>query len=241
MSYTQQDTTSASPATNGELPRAGIVLVHLQQLGDDKTSFDKWRATAFDPYLDFTFKSILSEEEMDQNSDARRAVNVYHIDNVESITDGAIEKIRESSQASKDIVYCDCHVYERLRFFPGTRLAPSAPKTTAKFVSVGFTIPEHRSSLENFHAWYNTEHMPGMSTVSGWRCATRYTLYKTLGEGKVARATPFLAVHEWDVPNGLGGDRWREVVFTPWTTQILDTQSSPMQRIAWVPVDPNQT
>ncbi|KAL2846467.1 hypothetical protein BJY01DRAFT_247251 [Aspergillus pseudoustus] len=118
--------------------------------------------------------------------------------------------------------------------------APSTTPRAPTIVTVGMTIsPADSAELDR---WYAGEHIPALARVPGWRNAIRLVIAgsdreekaKTEGNGKDATAAaPYLAVHEWDEPNGLGGEVWRAACDTPSTRRIEEMQVAPLQRRVW--------
>ncbi|KAL3452148.1 hypothetical protein BJX65DRAFT_303860 [Aspergillus insuetus] len=114
-------------------------------------------------------------------------------------------------------------------------------------VMVGMTIstadPDAREVLDR---WYIDEHIPALARVEGWMGSTRMKLVgiskvdeESEGGDETSRAelAPYLAVHEWDEPNGLGGEVWKAAIRTPSTARIEALQVKPMQRSVWRSAD----
>ncbi|KAL2801100.1 hypothetical protein BJX66DRAFT_331285 [Aspergillus keveii] len=110
-------------------------------------------------------------------------------------------------------------------------------------VMVGMTIPiEDAPAREVLDSWYANEHIPALARVEGWMGSTRMKLVESYG-GHERRGgsedtsgtglAPYLAVHEWDEPNGLGGEAWKAANCTPSTARIEALQVMPMQRSVW--------
>lgn len=213
---------------------SGAILVFLEP-NTVHADFDEWRRTAFDAIPGVTQKEILRSGSDVQEPAIYSYMNFYEVSSIHLITNSVIKDLLSSSSADEHISQSYWQIYSHLTSSqrPGLGLNKISP---FMLVSVGFTIKENLEALEDFHGWYTKEHMPGMATVPGWRRGSRYALLKTFG-GKPEYAAPFLAVHQWDEENGLGGDIWKKVVFTPWTNRILESQIAPMHRRTWNQAD----
>jgi hypothetical protein len=107
-------------------------------------------------------------------------------------------------------------------------------------VMVGMTIRiEDASAREVLDHWYADEHIPALSRVQAWMGSARLELVESSerhekgeGGGDTSRTepAPYLAVHEWDETNGLGGEAWKAAIRTPLTARIEALQVKPMQR-----------
>ncbi|KAL3492716.1 hypothetical protein BJX62DRAFT_235873 [Aspergillus germanicus] len=112
---------------------------------------------------------------------------------------------------------------------------------------VGMTIPiEDASARELLDRWYADEHIPALARVEGWIGSSRMELVESSeggeereGDEDTSRTeiAPYLAVHEWDEPNGLGGEVWKAAIGTPSTARIEALQVKPMQRSVWRSAD----
>ncbi|KAI0131932.1 hypothetical protein BJ170DRAFT_224560 [Xylariales sp. AK1849] len=159
-----------------------------------------------------------------------RHMNIYHTSDVASIGVETVQEELSIAKAENRISRWTCHLYKE-----ATSLRRVASHSTPPIVvSSGFTIRDDPDAVKNFEKWYNEEHMPGMSTVPGWLAATRYEHLNSIGDKDKAPAAHYIALHEWESSNGMGGEVWKKVVFTPWTDRILKTQTAPMQRTKWI-------
>lgn len=83
---------------------------------------------------------------------------------------------------------------------------------------------------EDYHAWYNEEHGPGLSIVPGWNAARRYSLQKTYGDIETAH---FYGFNYYDEESGLGGPIWQSSTKTEWTFRIRGNAAKPNIRRVW--------
>ncbi|KAI9758146.1 MAG: hypothetical protein M4579_003178 [Chaenotheca gracillima] len=73
---------------------------------------------------------------------------------------------------------------------------------------------EHRKELDR---WYAVEHIDMLSKVPGWLRTRRFMTSPVDGKG----ATEYLALHEYAPKNGLGGDKFKAAISTPWAESIM--------------------
>jgi pimeloyl-ACP methyl ester carboxylesterase len=79
---------------------------------------------------------------------------------------------------------------------------------------------EIKDAEKDFNEWYEEEHTPLLSKVPGWRRTRRYkTCY--LLDGK--EETEFLALHEYEAQNGLGGPEFKAATSTQWREKVFST------------------
>ncbi|HEY8524063.1 MAG TPA: hypothetical protein VIL48_03805 [Acidimicrobiales bacterium] len=77
---------------------------------------------------------------------------------------------------------------------------------------VAFPVPDE--DVEQFDAWYDTEHVPLLLRAEGWRRCRRYTV--TESNGTFTR----LALHDLDDPSVLDSPERAEAGGTPWRTYL---------------------
>lgn len=87
--------------------------------------------------------------------------------------------------------------------------AKAAPAQVGAVLLVGLSVPAERE--EEFHAWYNTEHVPYLSAVPGVLRARRFE--------PVDGSNKFLAVYELDDPQVPYSEAWSKAANTPWSAR----------------------
>ncbi|KAL2004755.1 hypothetical protein VTN00DRAFT_3283 [Thermoascus crustaceus] len=90
--------------------------------------------------------------------------------------------------------------------------APSAAGSV--LVAVYSTV--HPGREDELDRWYREEHIPLLSKVPGWRRTRRFVTSSVLKDAE----REYLALHEYDPQNGLGGPEWQASVSTPWTRSV---------------------
>jgi hypothetical protein len=201
----------------------GCIVLFLEP----KTGFDEWRARD----LAIGERHWVLNLAPDSTSDhGYRSMNIYHTSDITKSTQETVQDCLESTGARDHVCRWSCHTYKELACLRGN----SSTSTPPIVVSSGFTIEKDPMVLADFEKWYKEEHVPGLSTVQGWRATTRYEHITSFGDQVGEATAQYIALHEWEAENGLGTEAWRKVVFTPWTERILKTQTQPMQRSKWV-------
>ncbi len=74
---------------------------------------------------------------------------------------------------------------------------------------------------EEFHDWYDTEHLPNLSRVPGVVRARRYKLNSQASHLK-GDPPVYMAVYELERPDVLATKEWDRAADTPWTRRIRD-------------------
>jgi len=216
----------------------GTIILRFVSKGAVADEFIGWRAGLSNLVPKVTKEWILDMAPNATPTPEYTHMNVYHVPHIEIISSSTIRDHLNAVGVMDHVSRWSCHIYKQLQYFSSAK--QSAEKTEEKrpalVVSSGFTIKEEEDVLSDFHKWYTEEHMPGMATIPGWRAGTRYELLDSSGDSEDS-AAKYIALHEWDEPNGLGSDIWKSVVFTPWTEKILETQTAPMQRSTWTFVE----
>jgi hypothetical protein len=152
------------------------------------------------------------------------------LDDVDSVSSRHLELAREQTNH----VFCrsEWHLLRRISFDHQSWVTGKERPEGAELIQVGMAPIERPEILEDYHAWYNTAHMPGLAKVKGWTTGTRYQLIASTGDG-AEPAEPYLAQHLYAKDNGLGGPEWRETVENPWTKKVVSNLSQPSHRRAW--------
>ena len=96
-------------------------------------------------------------------------------------------------------------IYEQI--WPENATAAPAPEGTGALLLAGLSVPPERE--EEFHAWYNTEHMPYLGAVSGVLRARRFA--------PVDGSRKYLAVYELVSPDVVQSEEWSKAANTPWS------------------------
>lgn len=97
--------------------------------------------------------------------------------------------------------------FEGTQLFPGDK---TAPEGAAALLLVSMNVaPEHESE---FNEWYNTEHIPALSSVPGTSCARRYR-----GIGGTQR---YVALYHLTSPEVVRSAEWKKAADTPWTQKL---------------------
>lgn len=111
--------------------------------------------------------------------------------------------------------------------FVGEQLVPgnqAGPRNAGGLLFVAMNVAAPAEA--EFNEWYNTEHLPRLSGVSGCLCARRFK----------AESGPcqYFAVYHLASPEVCASKAWKEAAHTPWTAKILAHTSgmvrAPMRR-----------
>jgi hypothetical protein len=215
------------PNTPNKMPGANsgaIFILFLRNPHD--LDFDAWRAKALDSILGIKNRQLLSAADDIDDSKLYRYMNIYQIEDLEQINESFVQNLIEvCKEHTKEIDIC---IYRKLSFDE----QHSLDGENSLVVSVGMTPVNKPDIITEFHNWYTDEHIGYLKLVPGWRSASRYSLLSQFGSKK-EYAAPFVAVHQYDEDNGLGGEIWKLSVTSPWSIKIQSQLSAPIHRRVW--------
>ncbi|KAL3455434.1 hypothetical protein BJX64DRAFT_282085 [Aspergillus heterothallicus] len=226
---------------------SNYLFLFLEPHDAHRHTFSQWRcdllpAHLFSPtthtlYLDATESTAATTRSADANADSDAQgpalttynhLNIYRFSPATTAPQApardlelALQSLSSATQPNRIISY-QWTTYTTISETHPPSVSPPAPT----IVTVGMTVPLTDSAArDTLDRWYADEHIPALAGVPGWQEGT-----------KRGNATaPFLAVHQWDEPNGLGGEVWRAACATPSTKMIEEMQVAPMQRRVWRP------
>jgi hypothetical protein len=202
------------------------LLLFLKPGDDQETGFSQWRKEIFSGRLDINEFLLLDSDDTLGDGKKYRHLNIYRLTDLSSLTGLEIDEYMQTNSAYN---YLSTYHWQLYSSIAEVRQSPLSAVTV---VTVGITIPTDPESHQKLDEWYTQEHIPSLAAVPGWQAGIRLQL--TDRSGKDAEyATPYLAIHEWAEPNGLGGDIWKKAVFTPWSERIMKLQTAPVHRRVW--------
>ncbi|KAE8383909.1 hypothetical protein BDV26DRAFT_299350 [Aspergillus bertholletiae] len=207
----------------------GLLRVWLQPKDSvDEVSFHKWRLAAFSDIPGVFAVDILTATDEVSPENHYRYENAYHIGDVQKITELLVQRLRNES--NRVLERSDWQIYERIchheRDHAGERL------TGTVFITVGMSPTETPENIRDFHEWYDQEHLPILFNVPGWRTGSRYRRTVSYGD-KMESVSPYLAVHQYNEKNGLGGEQWSRSIHSPWTKRVQSNLVAPNHRRVW--------
>lgn len=86
-------------------------------------------------------------------------------------------------------------------------------------VMVAVSLILYPGKEEELNNWYREEHIPMLSKIPGW-LRTRRFVTSPIQE---ADYVEYLALHEYDPKNGLGGEEYQAATSTPWAKEIMSS------------------
>ncbi|RVX68252.1 hypothetical protein B0A52_07255 [Exophiala mesophila] len=189
----------------------GCLRIELSPRGslDD---FDRWRLESFKQTPWATQQMFFTAVDDPDPTKPYRSEVLYDITNVDAVDLGKLLQEWSSPMATMTLL-----LYKRLDFAAhrGKEMPPDDG-----IVVVNSLTPENDTEvLEDYHAWYRTEHLQKLMQIPGWRTGSRYQLLDQRGEC-AEYAGPFMAMHQYDRDNGLGGSEWTKSVVSEWTKKI---------------------
>ncbi|KAJ0415092.1 hypothetical protein BJY00DRAFT_318189 [Aspergillus carlsbadensis] len=232
---------------------SSYLFLYIQPHPDQSGAFAQWRQDLLpaDLLLDIkhTHTLYLDATTPPQTPQPTPTSTYTHLNIYRFATQSAIHSPRLKSHLRS--LFADTRILS-LHWRTYTSITETKPPSQSPpvVVMVGMTVPtEDASACDELDHWYTDEHIPALARVEGWMSSIRMELVDA-SEGYIeerkevgARETgdsvpapapaPYLAVHEWDEPNGLGGEVWQAAIRTPSTAQIEALQIVPMQRSVW--------
>ncbi|EPQ60384.1 hypothetical protein GLOTRDRAFT_108929 [Gloeophyllum trabeum ATCC 11539] len=157
-------------------------------------------------------------------------------------TPNALEKpdyallARTRSEREKDILskvgWVDRRVYEVLKGTP--QQSPSAQKKPGIIVFNSLEVQSDRE--EDFHRWYNEEHIPMLLKSPGWIRTRRFVLRTWDRSGvegsKDSTAPPkFLAVHELESDAAFQSEEYKAAGSTEWRARVMKSAVKQERRV----------
>lgn len=121
-------------------------------------------------------------------------------------------------------------LYRQIFPEPGTY---RMPETDFLFV-VGFDVPA--LAVDEFNAWYNTEHIPGLLKVPGFASARRFmAVEEKMPEraGKIKTEPRFIALYDLKSADAIHSEAFAKVVETPWTQRMRTLGQRRVRFLGW--------
>ncbi|KAK3063550.1 hypothetical protein LTS18_014632 [Coniosporium uncinatum] len=101
-------------------------------------------------------------------------------------------------------------------------------------VAVAATLKPGEDAEKEFGRWYDDEHVALLSKVPGWLRTRRFKTSGIDTQAVEAGKVEYLALHEYEAENGLGGPEFKTATTTQWTQKIKDeVLASPLRRRVW--------
>ncbi|CAL5875095.1 uncharacterized protein PFLUO_LOCUS9399 [Penicillium psychrofluorescens] len=208
---------------------AGLLRVWLEPHDSvNEATFKKWRKSAFSEIPGISDVDILTAKDQVEGPNVYRYENAYHLEDIHAIDEALIKSLRASAEGV--IKRSDWQVYERISYNKRDDAGERLPGT--EFVTVGMSPIETPENLTDYHNWYKQEHMPILRDVPGWRSGSRYRRLASFGDD-VEFSSPYLAVHQYNEQNGLGGEQWLKSVNSLWTKRVMSNLAAPNHRRVW--------
>jgi hypothetical protein len=88
------------------------------------------------------------------------------------------------------------------------------------------TLVAERNLTEEIHRWYEEEHTRDLSKIPGWRRTRRYRRMGGAGQREGHDVVELLAVHEFEMSNGLDGPEHVFARNRPWRNSIMSQVES---------------
>lgn len=200
------------------MAKPGLLRVQLNPKNAiDTESFHIWRINAFDEIPGVISKLILTATDTPEEQKPYRYENTYEIEDVDTVNFQALATVWKEKSASM-ASSIDILLYERLNFSSHEHIAGLPPMDTV-VVANSLTPENDPDVLQDYHKWYEQEHIEKLMAIPGYRSGGRFKLLDHVGD-HAEYTGPFLAVHHYDRDNGLGGADWAKSVKSDWTVRI---------------------
>jgi hypothetical protein len=139
------------------------------------------------------------------------SLGIYDLDDLDVLRSEAYRAIvgvnaspwsRRVMGMCKRLIRCEAE-----QVLPGDRLAPNG---AGGLLFIGLNIPAEIDA--DFNAWYNEEHLPALTEVSGVLCARRFR--------SVEGSPRYFALYHLATPDVPASAAWKEAIDTPWSARI---------------------
>ncbi|KAI1608172.1 hypothetical protein EDD37DRAFT_674883 [Exophiala viscosa] len=193
------------------MSQVGYLRVQLSPTGSVE-DFDAWRLKTFQQIPGTTQQKFLTATDDPDPAKPYRSEVVYDI---EDITKLDLDKLLQ--EWSSPVATITLVLYKRMDF--AAHDGKEIPPEDGVIVANSLTPENDPDVLEDYHAWYRDEHIHKLMQIPGWRTGSRYQLLDRRGEC-AEYVGPFMAVHQYDRENGLGGPEFLKSVLSDWTKKI---------------------
>lgn len=210
------------------------LLLFLDPHVDHRAKFSQWRREIFSKWSEISPDTMyLDAAGTITDSDKYHHINLYTFNNFPPPSASQIEAQLQSHSPSTSLSAFHWQLYNSI-----SEARQPFENTAATLVTVGMTIARDETSHRELNEWYSKEHIPALAAVPGWQASIRLQLSLLHNNPDkhaeyIALQPPYLAIHQWSEPNGLGGEAWKKAVFTPWSKRISELQTAPVQRRVW--------
>ncbi len=211
----------------------GLLRVLIEKpASTDQGAFESWRNQAFSTLPGVSGVDFLTATDEVKEGNTYRYENAYHVEDASLITTELIQSLISIEKESIGLQKADYHLYERIAFNTRDDIEPRDRPTGTVVVTVGMSPIETEEIIKDFYAWYREEHMPILRDVPGWRTGSRYKRLATFGSN-AEFAAPYVAIHQYNPKNGLGGEQWSKSIKSKWTQKVMSQLAAPNHRRVW--------
>lgn len=213
-------------------PVPGCIVAYLNaQEAIDSGTWDDWRVEVHKTIPGvIAITSMVATDVVDVANRPYRHEDLIEVADVGSVTEELIQQLR--SWPARPFSGSDWHVFKGISADKQPDVNLEERPLGKLVVQVGMSPIDTPEVIADYHEWYRKEHMPILATVEGWRIGNRYQLLASYGDG-AEPANSYLAAHQYDQQNGLGGANWRKSIDSLWTKKVLTRLSSPSHRRTW--------
>ncbi|KAF7553875.1 hypothetical protein G7046_g6975 [Stylonectria norvegica] len=204
----------------------GLILLYVAVSNDE--ALPRWHAELQKIPGMVTVRKLIATDIVDLSRPYRDSYDV-EVTDTKLITEEVLKLLMAA--AGSAISRWDAHVYSQISAEAKENIDLKAyPPTNTELIQVGMSpTPE---STQDYHAWFDEEHLEMLADVPGWRTGHRFEWIRSAGNGDET-ASPFMSAHTYAEVSGLGGDIWRKSIETPWTKKVLANLNAPTHRRAW--------
>lgn len=211
----------------------GLLRVLLEKPASiDHEAFESWRKQAFSTLPGLTGVDFLTATDEEKEGNTYRYENAYHVEDASLITTELIESRISIEKNCIALEKADFQMYERIAFNSRDDIEPRERPAGTVVVTVGMSPIETEEIIQDFYDWYREEHMPILRDVPGWRTGSRYKRLVTFGSN-AEFAAPYVAIHQYNPENGLGGEQWSKSIKSKWTQKVMSRLAVPNHRRVW--------
>lgn len=188
----------------------GLLLASMNFKNAAEDEFHDWYDTEHLPERQ-AVAGFLTAQRWIGAADATISVAAYDLETVEVLQSPAYKAIGgENMSPWSKRVTAKC---ERILRFEGEQILPGDQVAPAGAGSLLLNAMNVNPEVEDeFNKWYNEEHIPMLSVVSGVWCARRF------------RATDsplkYVALYHVAAPEVVSSDEWKKAANTPWTERM---------------------
>jgi pimeloyl-ACP methyl ester carboxylesterase len=164
---------------------------------------------------------------------------IYDLDDMQALIHPEYTRLRAApvqSQRERDVMakmivdrrFYDLEFEQSGDAFKVLEEIENEPGAENVMVAASVTLTDE-TQRQKYEEWFDTEHVPMLSKVPGWRRSRRFVTSSL----ETGRGFEILGLHEYSTTNGMGGEEFQAAVNTPWRSKVFEEVVKEKKRKVW--------